>query len=110
MGALYAKGGAEVFQRPQIAIIPEGAAQFEPITRDTNRYATLTLSADGKTLATVQTKTIHNLYLLSMGGSQPGDASAGLPRGQSVYSFDWTADGGAAFGGVGGLSRRAGDV
>src|SRR2546429_4107484 len=95
--ALYSQRGPEYFQRSQIAVIPEGADQFEPITRDTNSYATLTLSADGKTLATVQTKTIHNLYLLSMGGSQPGDASAVLPPGQSVYSFDWTADGGLAF-------------
>src|SRR3989440_11767287 len=109
LAALYSQRGPEYFQRSQIAVIPEGADQFEPITRDTNSYATLTLSADGKTLATVQTKTIHNLYLLSMGGSQPGDASAVLPPGQSVYSFDWTADGGLAFSDFGSLMRIDGE-
>src|SRR5437588_2327040 len=95
--ALYSQRGPEYFQRSQIAVIPDGGDQFEPITRDTNSYVTLTVSADGKTLATVQTKTIQNLYVLSAGGSQPGDASAVLPPGQSVYSFDWTADGDLAF-------------
>src|SRR5438105_4615134 len=89
--ALYSPRGPEYFQRSQIAVILDGGDQFEPITRDTNSYVTLTVSADGKTLATVQTKTIQNLYVLSAGGSQPGDASAVVPPGQSGYSVDWTA-------------------
>jgi eukaryotic-like serine/threonine-protein kinase len=109
IAALYWQRGPEYFQRSQIAVIPVGGDQFEPITRDTNSYATLTLSADGKTLATVQTKTIQNLYLLSMGGSQPGDASAVLPPGQSVYSFDWTADGDLAFTDFSSLMRIDGE-
>ena len=103
--ALYSQRGPEYFQRSQIAVIPDGGDQFEPITRDTNSYVTLTLSADGKTLATVQTKTIQNLYVLSVGGSQPGDASAVLLPGQSVYSFDWTADGDLAFTDLSSLMR-----
>jgi serine/threonine protein kinase len=107
--ALYSQRGPEYFQRSQITVIPEGGDEFQPITRDTNSYATLTLSADGKTLATVQTKTIQNLYVLSAGGSQPGDASAVLPPGQSVYSFDWTADGDLAFSDFASLMRIDGE-
>jgi eukaryotic-like serine/threonine-protein kinase len=94
--ALYSQKGPDYFQRAQIGLAREGRATFQPITRDTNSYATLTLSSDGKTLATVQTKRTENLYL-QHGNGQSGEASAVLPQGQSVYSFDWTPDGNLVF-------------
>jgi len=90
--ALYSQKGPDYFQRSQIGFIPSGSSAFHPITRDTNSYATLTLSSDGKTLATVQTKTSENLYLL-----RGTDLAPVLPQGQSVYSFDWTGDGNLIF-------------
>jgi eukaryotic-like serine/threonine-protein kinase len=90
--ALYSQKGPDYFQRSQIGFISAGNHSFHPITRDTNSYATLTLSADGKTLATVQTKTSENLYLL-----RGSDLTPVLPQGQSVYSFDWTPDGNLIF-------------
>ncbi len=90
--ALYSQKGPDYFQRSQIGFIPAGNHSFHPITRDTNSYATLTLSADGKTLATVQTKTSENLFLL-----RGTDLTQVLPQGQSVYSFDWTSDGNLIF-------------
>ena len=95
--ALFSQKGPEYYQRSQIGLIPEGGEQLEPVTRDTNSYATLTMSADGKTLATVQTKKTQNLYVLPAEGSQSSGSSALLPEGQSVYSFDWTGDGNLAF-------------
>jgi len=92
IATLYSLRGPEYYQRAQIGVIPDGEDQFEPVTRDTNSYASLTLSADGRTLATVQTKTTHNLYVLSVGGTS-NDLSPLLAPGQTVYSFDWTADG-----------------
>jgi Tol biopolymer transport system component/predicted Ser/Thr protein kinase len=106
---LYSQRGPEYYQRTQIGVIPDGGEQFEPVTRDTNSYATLTLSADGKTLATVQTKTTQNLYVLATGGGQPGDSGALLPPGQSVYSFDWTADGNLVFSDSSSLLRIGSD-
>ncbi len=70
---------------------------LQPITRDTNSYETLTFSADGKTLATVQTKTTLHLYLLPATGSQSPAGNPVLAQGQNVYGFDWSADGNLLF-------------
>ncbi len=95
--ALYSRKGPYYFQRSQIGLVAEGTKQLQPITRDTNGYATLTLSADGKTLATVQTKTTQNLYVLPAAGSPSPTANPLLPHGQIVYGFDWAADGNLVF-------------
>jgi eukaryotic-like serine/threonine-protein kinase len=95
--ALYSQKGPDYFQRSQIGIVAEGQAQLQPITRDTNSYATLTLSADGKTLATIQTKTTQNLFVLPATDSQSNQANPLLPPGQNVYWFDWSADGNLVF-------------
>ena len=95
--ALYSQKGPEYYQRSQIGFIPEGGEQLQPVTRDTNNYATLTLSADGKTLATVQTKTTQNLYVLPASSSQSTQAKPLLPQGQYVNWFDWAADGNLVF-------------
>ena len=95
--ALYSQKGPDYFQRAQIGYIPDGNGAFHPITRDTNSYATLTLSADGKTLATVQTKTTLNLYLQHLANGQAADLTTVLPQGQAVNWFDWTQDGNVVF-------------
>jgi eukaryotic-like serine/threonine-protein kinase len=95
--ALYSQKGPDYFQRAQIGFVPEGKGEFHPITRDTNGYATLTLSSDGKTLATVQTKTSRNLYLQRLSNGQAGELSSVLPQGQAVNWFDWTQDGNVVF-------------
>jgi Tol biopolymer transport system component len=82
------------FSRAQIGFIPRGGGPVQPITRDTNRYATLTLSADGKTLASVQQKISLNLYVLPGTGSLSGDSKPVFPQGQEVRGFGWAADGG----------------
>jgi eukaryotic-like serine/threonine-protein kinase len=95
--ALYSQKGPDYYQRSQIGFLPEGTDQLQPITRDTNSYATLTLSSDGKTLATVQTKISQNLYILPAVGSQSTQANPLLPQGQFVYWFDWFPDGNLGF-------------
>jgi eukaryotic-like serine/threonine-protein kinase len=94
--ALYSQKGPDYFQRSQIGIIPDGG-HLTPITRDTNSYATLTLASDGKTIATVQTKTSQNLYVSHITGNQAGEATAVLPQGQAVNGFDWATDGSLLF-------------
>jgi Tol biopolymer transport system component len=95
--ALYSKKGPDYFQRTQIGLISDGGGHLTPITRDTNSYATLTLSGDGKTIATVQTKTSQNLYVSHINNNQAGEPIAVLPQGQAVTWFDWTADGNLLF-------------
>jgi eukaryotic-like serine/threonine-protein kinase len=90
--AVYQQAGPS-FSRAQIGFIPDAGGEIQPITRDTNSYATLTLSADGKTLASVQLKTKQNLYLLPGAGSQSADFKPLSPQGQEVQVFNWTDDG-----------------
>ena len=54
--------------RAQIGYIEYPKMVIRPITRDTNSYSTLTISLDGKTLATVQGKTVASLSILSQAG------------------------------------------
>ena len=91
--AIYQQAGPS-FSRSQIGFISRDGGPLQPITRDTNRYSNLTLSADGKTLASVQQKTTQGLYVLPGTGSQSADSKAVFPPGQEVRGFNWTADGG----------------
>jgi serine/threonine protein kinase len=95
--ALYQQAGAS-FSRAQIGFIPSAGGQLQPVTRDTNRYMTLTRSADGKTLASVQLKTTQSLHILPGAGSQNAEFKPVFPPGQEVRGFNWTADGGLLVG------------
>ena len=95
--ALYSQKGPDYFQRAQIGFVPDGSGRVSLITRDTSSYATLTLSLDGKTLATVQTKTSKNLYLERVSDSLASEPSSVLPQGQNIYWFAWMADGNLVF-------------
>ena len=95
--ALYSQKGPDYFQRAQIGLITDGGGHLSPITRDTNSYATLTVSNDGKTIATVQTKASQNLYLFHVTDNQSGEPVPVLPQGQTVSWFDWTAEGNLLF-------------
>lgn len=77
-------------QRHQIGVFSLGSGQFQPITRDTNQYVSLTLSADKKTAATVQVKTAQSLDFVGATGSNAKSSPAPL---QHVGSFDWQRDG-----------------
>ena len=90
--ALFQQAGPD-FSRQQIGFIPASGGSPQPITRDANRYVTLTVSADGKAIATVQQKTTENLYLLSGAGAQNAGIEPLFSEGQVVGSFDWAPDG-----------------
>ena len=81
------------FTKAQIGFIAASGGSIQPITRDTNHYRTLTLSADGKTLATVQIKGTQSLYLLPGAGSQVTDPKPLFAQQQYVDGFTWAANG-----------------
>jgi hypothetical protein len=54
--------------RLQIGMVSIGDGQLHGITKDTNGYATVTLSKDEKLLATVQRRATTTLYALPAGG------------------------------------------
>ncbi|MGB6250059.1 MAG: protein kinase [Terriglobales bacterium] len=94
--AMYNEKGPS-YGRTQIGLISHAGGPIQPVTRDTNRYETLTLSADGKTAATVQVKGTSGLSLLPGAGS-PGNAPGNSPvqpvaQVQEVQSVAWTSDG-----------------
>jgi eukaryotic-like serine/threonine-protein kinase len=81
------------YVRSQIGMVSQSGGQIQPVTRDTNEYETLTLSADGKTAATVQVRTAYSLSLLPSAGVQANTPVQPLSQAQDVKSVAWTADG-----------------
>src|SRR5579872_5508945 len=81
------------FNRRQIGYVGLADGQLRPISRDTNSYATLSLSADGKSLATVQRKVVSNFYVLPGEGSPSADVSPIASGGEHIQFFNWVADG-----------------
>jgi len=84
----------EPIDRRQIGFVAISDGRLHPISRDINSYATLTLSADGKTLATVQQKPVRNFYVLPGEGSTSADISPFAPGGEHIQFFNWTTNGG----------------
>ena len=81
------------FTRFQIAATSIPGGQFQQITKDTNNYSTLTISADAKTLATVQQKTFRSFYLFPAGGTGGSLPAPALAPEQGVEDFAWSAGG-----------------
>jgi len=79
--------------RGQIGWMSSTGGDIHPITRDTNRYDNISASADGRTLATVQTKITNNVYLLPGVGSQSPRMEPLSSQGRNFVDVGWTADG-----------------
>ena len=79
------------YAQGQIGYISYPGGIFRNITRDTNSYATLTLSSNGRIMATVQVKTTRTLSLLPATG-EPSAAISSVPQVPDVYAFNWAAD------------------
>jgi Tol biopolymer transport system component len=92
MFVVYRQKGPE-FGRTQIGYVSLSEGQVRPISRDTNSYSTLSLSGDGKTLATVQQKEVGNLFIVPGQGSASPTANPLVVDGEHVSGFTWTADG-----------------
>ena len=90
--AMYEEKGPS-YLRSQIGLISRAAGQVQAVTRDTNSYSTLTLSADGKTAATVQERITRSLNLLPGAGTQTNVPVEPMAQAQDVASVAWTTDG-----------------
>jgi serine/threonine protein kinase len=94
------------YNRRQIGYVVLADGQLLPISRDTNSYATLSLSADGATLATVQQKVVSNFYVLPGEGSTSADITPLGAGGEHIRFFNWTPDGGLLTSDLTQLTRR----
>jgi eukaryotic-like serine/threonine-protein kinase len=81
------------FSRFQIGVTPIPGGQHQQITKDTNNYSTITISADAKTLATVQQKTFRSFYSFPTAGTGASPPGPALTQEQGVEDFAWTAGG-----------------
>src|SRR5271168_4412193 len=89
---IVASGRESNFNRSQIGFFsyPEGV--YRPITNDTNDYPEISLSADGKTIATVQSQYVGTLQTApyeAAGAGKPVTISSRPP----TTTFNWTPDG-----------------
>ncbi len=82
------------YVRNQIGVVSLPSGQFHSITKDTNDYHTLTLSADGRTAATVQQKTLRNFYTFPAGGTGASLPAPSLPQDKEFDDFAWAPGGG----------------
>ncbi|HUJ83546.1 MAG TPA: protein kinase [Candidatus Acidoferrales bacterium] len=79
----------------QIGYVSYPAGQFHAITKDTNSYSSLTLSADSKTLATVQAKFLYTLYAIPAAGTGASPPNPAVPQQQKGFvSFAWAGNDG----------------
>jgi eukaryotic-like serine/threonine-protein kinase len=92
---LYGQTGADRL-RGQIGFLRRGGKEIDPITRDTNDYRTLSLSADGRTIATVMARSYGTISVLSKRGRAFGEARTLLSQSNEFdfWSYlSWSADG-----------------
>ena len=66
---------------------------FHSITNDTNSYLVHTISADGKTLAAVQSRKTGQITLLPPGGFEHGTPATLNLRTKNIGTLSWDADG-----------------
>ena len=92
----------------QIGLLSGTGGEIEPITRDTNKYTTLTVSKDGRTLATVLARSYATVSILSEGPHRFGKPRPLLSQSNEFDEFSalsWSADGNLLVSNLGRLSR-----
>jgi serine/threonine protein kinase len=81
------------YSRNQIAYVALPSGETTAITKDTNNYSNLSLSADGKTIATSQQKASRTFYLLPADG---GGANASprpiFEQERDIGNFAWAGN------------------
>ena len=90
---IYQQKGPNYSHR-QIGFVSVLGTQFRPISRDTANHTTLSLSADGRTLATVQEKAVSNFYVLPGEGNAAANVGPFLSDGEQIQYFNWSSNGG----------------
>jgi eukaryotic-like serine/threonine-protein kinase len=89
----YVPRGEHLSVQTQVGFFsyPDGA--FRPITNDLTSHNSLSLSADGRTLATVQKETSTQIFLMPPNGAGPLAPVPGIATRETLPSFSWTGDG-----------------
>src|SRR5271156_2025017 len=92
---VQSQGGGAGSSRYQVGFVSYPSGQFHAITKDTNSYEALTLSADAKILATVQAKRLYSLYSIPAAGTGANPPTPAMPQQQKgSLNFSWAGNDG----------------
>jgi serine/threonine protein kinase len=80
------------FNRQQVGVVSYPEGKLRPITADTNDYATLSVSSDGKTIATLMQQSVRDVYVSSGQRADYSDVRQ-IPSGDPVPTISWASDG-----------------
>ncbi|HXW16911.1 MAG TPA: protein kinase, partial [Candidatus Acidoferrales bacterium] len=89
---LVTSGRDSNFNRSQVGLISYPQGEYRPITNDTNSYPTISLAADGKTIATVQSQYFGSVQTASYDGKAAGKPTVVSSRPATSW-FGWTPAG-----------------
>ena len=81
---------------PQVWRVTYPGAERSRVTNDLNAYINVSLSSDGKTLATVQTETNATIYVVEK-GKEPLRLTSGAGREDGTAGMTWLPDGRLVF-------------
>src|SRR5258708_6925274 len=90
---VYPSKSERISLNSKIGAISYPDGKFRPIVNETTNHSSVTLSADGKTMATVQSQEPEEITILPGTGKGSATELPNLPRQGTIPSFDWTNDG-----------------
>jgi eukaryotic-like serine/threonine-protein kinase len=90
--AVIVQGAETNFNRQQVGLVSYPEGKLSPITADTNDYATLSVSSDGKNIATVMQQSLRDVYV-SYGQKADYSDVRQVPSGDPVPTIAWASDG-----------------
>jgi eukaryotic-like serine/threonine-protein kinase len=93
--ALYS-GPRNGYTTEQIGLVPArgGADVIGELSKDTNNYATLSVSADSRNVVSVQAKVFNTLYVMPASGTGKDLPSPSLDPGKTGNIFSWAGNDG----------------
>jgi len=77
----------------QVGYISYPSGKIRAVTKDTNNYQSLSVSADGKIIAAVQQKITHTFYLLPASGFTGAPPSPAAAQNKNAFIFGWASNG-----------------
>lgn len=87
----YARQTADAFA--QLGMVSYPAGEFHTVTNGTNIAQVFpTISADGKTIAAVQSHTLDSIEIMPGSGVGPSVPMAGIPQQTFIMDFHWASD------------------
>jgi eukaryotic-like serine/threonine-protein kinase len=92
-GLLVDYGMRPLILRGQVGYVSYPSGEFHAVTRDTNRYDTLTLSGDGSMAATVQVKTTRTVDIGPGGGTKDSSPAPALTQIPEAQWLGWDGNG-----------------